>query len=394
MQCVYILPCLSLCVRGLYISMLDSQVDFGLQIYSRLVPGSSSNPLRQNLVFSPYGVSSVLGILQLGSSGETLTTLTSRLGYSLQDPMSLQKQHLLNVELSGEQVVQMASIMLVEQDMVLQKGFLWALDKGFQSSPLPLDFSRPDEALSFVNSWVSEQTEGTIPVFLQPGIFTKDSRLVLLNAMNFKGPWKFPFDPKLTQERPFLCSDGSSVVVPMMKNIRRYYCGCFVTAASVEYNVVELPYAWSNLSMLLVAPVVRHIPLSVLTKELSVHSLQEWRAKLEKVPLKLTMPRFIIESELDLKASLSSEGLGNLFCQKNADFSRITTVEKLYVSNVLQRVKVEVNEEGTEGSSATAAILFARMAVEEITLDRAFLFLIQHMPTGAVLFMGEVNRPQ
>ncbi|KAG5852104.1 hypothetical protein ANANG_G00058910 [Anguilla anguilla] len=387
---VFLWISLCLCRMGLCNILQEKQTDFGLRVFSEV---SHSSP-DQNLAFSPYGISSILGMAQLGASGSTLKALTSSMGFSLQERGAPRQQRLIQRDLSREDAVQLISGVMVDRKLSMEKSFRRGLGKAYQSTPNQLDFSEPETALAVINAWVADYTEGMIPDFLSSGALTEDTRLVLLNAIHFRGLWKVPFDPRMTQERLFHCANGSSVPVPMMSITQRFNYGDFVTEDGVDYDVIEVPYEGDSLSMLLVSPFEEDVPLSALTKGLGGKTLQQWRNGLKKVNRQLALPRFTIDTQLDLKPALTQMGLGNLFSQKNADFSRITTEEPLCVSKVLQRTKIEVDEEGTKGSAATAAIIFSRMAVEEITLDRPFLFLIQHKPTGAVLFMGQVNQPQ
>ncbi|XP_062305916.1 LOW QUALITY PROTEIN: plasminogen activator inhibitor 1 [Osmerus eperlanus] len=382
---------LSLGASG-YCSLQDKQTDFGLRVFAE----EASRNQGRNLVLSPYGVASVLGMAQLGAAGKMLKNLKSKMGFSLQERGMLRQQRLLQRDLSSEEGVEVAgSGVMVERKMTLEKGFRRSLGKAFQSYPNQLDFTRPDQALQIINAWVDDHTPpGTIPDFLPAGSLTDETRLVLLNALHFQGLWKVPFDDRMTEERLFTCANGSQVPVPMMRLINKFHYGEFVTPEGVDYDVIEVPYEGDSLSMLLLSPFEAEVPLSALTGELNRQRMQQWREELRNVKRQLALPRFTMDSDLDLKATLTSMGLGDLFNLATADFSRITNEERLCVSKFLQKVKLEVNEEGTKGSAATAAILFSRMAVEELTLNRPFLFLIQHKPTGAVLFAGQVNQPQ
>ncbi|XP_014062667.1 plasminogen activator inhibitor 1 [Salmo salar] len=388
MLCLYV--CFFLSLSGAALSNLqEKQTDFGMRVFSHVAQTSRGS----NLAFSPYGVATILGMAQLGARGNTLKTLNAKLGFSLQERGMSRQQRLLQQHLSSEEGVELASGIMVEKKMALEKGFRRGLGKAFQASPHQLDFSRPDQALESINAWVSNHTSGTIPSFLSSGALTDETRMVLLNALHFQGLWKVPFDPKMTEERLFHCANGSSVPVPMMRLTHRFNYGEFVTPDGVDYDVIEVPYEGESLSMLLVTPFESEKPVSVLSSELTTQRLQQWREELRSVKRQLALPRFTLDTEVDLKSTLTRMGLGDMFNLAKADFTRITTEERLCVSKVLQKVKIEVNEKGTKGSAATAAIMFSRMAVEEITLDRPFLFLIQHKPTGAVLFMGQVNQP-
>ncbi|KAM6894654.1 plasminogen activator inhibitor 1 [Lycodopsis pacificus] len=389
MLCVYTFLLLTLSGAALG-SLQDKQTDFGLKVFSQLARDS----VDKNVVLSPHGVSSVLAMAQLGAAGNTRRALTAAMGFSLQERGMSRQQRLLQRDLSSEDGVETASGVMVERKMSLEKGYRRALAKAFQSHPNQVDFNKPEQAVSIINSWVSDHTAGAIPEFLASGSLTDETRLVLLNALHFQGLWKVPFDPKLTEERMFHCANGSNVPVHMMRLTNRYNYGEFVTADGVDYDVIEVPYEGDSLSMLLVSPFEPEVPLSALSASLSSQRIKQWRTELRNVKRQLAMPRFTLNSEVNLKTALLNMGLGDMFNLATADFTRITTDERLCVSKVLQRVKIEVNEQGTKGAAATAAVMFSRMAVEEITLDRPFLFLIQHKQTGAVLFMGQFNQPQ
>uniref|UniRef100_A0A8C9YI83 Plasminogen activator inhibitor 1 n=1 Tax=Sander lucioperca TaxID=283035 RepID=A0A8C9YI83_SANLU len=400
MLCVSIFLLLTLSRVGLG-SLQDKQTDFGLKVFSQLAKDS----VDENMALSPYGVASVLAMAQLGAAGNTRKALTAAMGFSLQERGMSRQQRLLQRDVSSEEGVETASAVMVERKMSLEKGFRRALAKAFQTHPNQVDFSKPEEAVRIINSWVSDHTAGAIPEFLASGSLSDETRLVLLNALDFKGLWKVPFDPKLTQERMFHCANGSNVPVHMMRLTNRFNYGEFVTADGVDYDVIEVPYEGDSLSMLLVSPFEPEVPLSALSADLSSQRIKQWRMELRNVKRQLAMPRkyflinlaefqFTLNSEVDLKTALLNMGLGDMFNLATADFTRINTDERLCVSKVLQTVKIEVNEQGTKGAAATAAVMFSRMAVEEITLDRPFLFLIQHKQTGAVLFMGQFNQPQ
>lgn len=386
---VYIFLLLTMSRVGLG-SLQDKQTDFGLKVFSLLAKDS----MNKSLAFSPYGVSSLLAMAQLGADGNTRRALTTAMGFSLQERGMLRQQRLLQSDLSREEALEIASGVMVERKMSLEKGYRRVMSKAFQTHPHQVDFTKPDQAVSIINAWVSDHTAGAIPEFLPFGSLTDETRLVLLNALHFQGLWKIPFDPKLTQERMFHCANGSTVPVHMMRLTNQFSYGEFVTADGVDYDVIEIPYEGDSLSMLLVSPFEPEVPLSVLSAELSSQKIQQWRAELRNVKRQLAFPRFTLDSEVNLKTVLLNMGLGDMFNLAAADFTRITSDERLCVSKIFQRVKIEVNEQGTKGVAATAAIMFSRMAVEEITLDRPFLFLIQHKPTGAVLFMGQYNQPQ
>ncbi|XP_054655779.1 plasminogen activator inhibitor 1 [Dunckerocampus dactyliophorus] len=390
MFCVYFLLVFLLSAsRDGLASLQDKHTDFGLRVFSHLVRASGDD----NVVLSPYGVSSVLAMAQLGAAGNTRKAMTAAMGFNLQERGVSRQQRMLQRDLHSEEGLDMASGVMVERKMILKKSYRHALLKAFSSHPHQVDFTRPDQAVSVINAWVSDHTAGAIPKFLVPGSVSDETRLVLLNALHFQGLWKVPFDPKLTHERMFHCANGSAVPVSMMTLTNRFNYGEFVTSDGVDYDVLEVPYEGDSLSMLLVSPFEPDVPLSSLSRELSSQRIQQWRLELRNVRRQLSMPRFTLNSDVNLKDALVNMGMGNIFNLATADFKRITGDDRLCVSKVFQTVKLEVNERGTKGASATGAVMFSRMAVEEITLDRPFLFFIQHKETGVILFMGHFNQP-
>uniref|UniRef100_A0A8C5CMY0 Plasminogen activator inhibitor 1 n=2 Tax=Gadus morhua TaxID=8049 RepID=A0A8C5CMY0_GADMO len=392
MLCVRAFLLVSLCVAALC-SLQDRQTDFGLRVFSQMADGAAASR-GENLAFSPYGVATLLGMVQLGAGGSTRKALRSAMGFSLQERGLSRQQRRQQQSLSAAGGLEASSAVMVERLLGLEAGFRRALLKAFRTAPHQVDFSRTEQATDVINAWVSDRTAGMIPQFLAPGALTDETRLVLLNALHFQGLWKLPFDPKLTQERMFHCSNGSSVPVAMMRLTAAFRYGEFVSSDGLEYLVVEVPYEGDALSMFLVQPFEADVPAGALVAELSSQRIGQWSAELRSVKRRLALPRFSIDSEVNLKAVLTNMGLGEMFNLATADFSRITTEERLSVSAVLQRVKIEVNEEGTKAAAASGAIMFSRMGVEEIALDTPFLFLIQHKATGAVLFMGQVNQPE
>lgn len=390
MQSLSVLLIFALCASSLCNLIQDKQTDFGLQVFAEAVQSAPD----RNLALSPYGIASVLGMAQMGAYGATLKLLASKMGYSLQERGMPKLQRLLQRDLASEDGVEVASGVMVDRKIILEKVFRRSLSKAFQSVPHQIDFSQPEMARQVINSWTSDHTDGMISEFLPSGVLSELTRLVFLNALHFHGVWKTPFDPRNTREQLFHTVNGSAVSVPMMTTTQKFNYGEFVSKDGVDYDVIEIPYEGESISMLLVTPFEKDVPLSALNKELSSSRIHQWRQEMRKISKQLSIPRFSMDTEIDLKSTLSRMGLGDIFSQSRADFSRITTEEPLCVSKVLQRVKLEVNEEGTKGSSATAAVIYSRMAVEEITLDRPFFFLIQHKPTGALLFSGQLTQPQ
>lgn len=226
-----------------------------------------------------------------------------------------------------------------------------------------------------------------------PGALGPRTRLVLASAQFFRGGWGTPFAPGATRARPFRRPDGTDVTVPMMARADRFSCGDFETPEGVPYTVVEVPYVGGEVALLLAAPLERDVPIVTLTRLLDARSVTHWVTNLSPAPRVLVLPRFSLDTSWDLRGPLKSLGVLDLFDPEAADFSPLSGEEHLVLGQVLQKVRMEVTENGTEVASASAAVVYSRMAPLEILLDRPFLFLIRHRPTGTVLFVGQVTEP-
>ncbi|XP_038624593.1 plasminogen activator inhibitor 1 [Tachyglossus aculeatus] len=373
--------------------------DFGVKVYREVVRGSGD----RNVVFSPYGVSSALGMLQLTAAGRTRRQLEDAMGYSLEGKRWRgQEKGLaldlwrLNKELTGpwnKDEVSTADAIFVQRDVELVPGFMPHFFRTFRTTVKQVDFSEVDRALYIVNDWVKKHTEGVINDFLGEGAVDQLTRLVLVNALSFKGQWKLPFPPKDTHNRLFHKSDGSTVSVRMMAQLGKFNYTEFSTSDGNIYDILEMPYHGDSLSMIVAAPYDKNVPLSALTSILDVQLIDQWKGNMTRLTRLLILPKFSLECEADLRRPLEGLGMKDMFKPSLADFSSLSDQEALYVSRALQKVKIEVNESGTVASAATAISVSARMAPLEVIMDRPFLFLVRHNPTGTILFMGQVMEP-
>uniref|UniRef100_A0A8C3H612 Plasminogen activator inhibitor 1 n=1 Tax=Chrysemys picta bellii TaxID=8478 RepID=A0A8C3H612_CHRPI len=338
--------------------------DFGMKVFREVAKVSPD----RNVAFSPFGVASVLAMLQMAAAGESRSQIKAAMEYGA--------LRWLRKELTApknQDKVDVADALFVQRDLGLAPGFMKTFARAFRQTVKQVNFTEGERARFIINDWVKDSTHGMISDFLGPGTVDDLTRLVLVNAVYFKGLWKLPFPEAATRQRIFHKSDGSSVVVPMMEQTAKFNYGEFLTPDRVDYDVVELPYHGDTLSMLIAAPYRREVPLAALTRVLDAQLVGKWKTNMTRVPRQLVLPKG--DPRLtSISLSLSAE-------------------ESLYVAQALQKVKIEVNESGTKASSATAAIVYARMSPLEIIMDRPFLFVVRHNPTGAILFMGQVMEP-
>lgn len=364
--------------------------DLGLQVFQE-VAGSR---LQDNVVLSPHGVASVLGLLLSGAQGDTRKQILSALRYKKNGPYKmLRKLHKSLTAKSNQDAVIIANAVFAQEEFQLKEEFVETNEINFKCQTSSVDFGDPQGAAESINKWVSNHTRGLIPSLIKADSLDSGlTRLVAVNAIYFKGLWKSRFQPENTKMRPFNAGNGDVYKVPMMSQLSVFNMATASTSEGLKYKVIELPYHGNTLSMSLVLPSDEGTPLSLLLPHLSIATVHSWDKLLQPRKFRLLVPRFSADAEVDLEASLVALGVRDMFSPEKADFSHISS-EPVYVSKALQKAKIVVNEDGTKASAATTAILLARSSPPWVTVDRPFLFLIRHKPTGSILFVGQINRP-
>jgi serpin B len=254
-----------------------------------------------------------------------------------------------------------------------------------------VDFGRPEEARRTINAWVEKKTRGKIQDLIPPGALNYLDRLVLANAIYFKGTWLAWFSKGETRDEPFHLLGGAQVTAPLMRQLHT-----FSYADLDSLQVLELPYGDGDLAMLLALP--RDLQgLPSLEQSLSGDLLDAWIASLQETDVQVFLPRFSITQIFNLNEVMQSLGMRRAFSQ-NAEFSGMAD-EDLYISAILHKAFIDTDEHGTEAAAATA-VGMTTWGVSELTssppefrADHPFLFMIRHRPSGCILFMGRVLDP-
>lgn len=390
--CLYAL--VTLCAHKSVLSAAPSYgergSDLGIKVFQEVV---RSKPL-ENVVLSPHGVASILGMLLPGAHGDTRKQIVTALRYKKMGPYRmLKKLHKNLTAKSNQDLVLIANAMFSQKGFPMEETFMATNKANFQCGSRSLDFSNPTAAADYINEWVSNKTKGHIPSLIKADELDSTlTRLVALNSIYFKGLWKSCFQPNNTKMRPFTGGDGDVYKVPMMSQLSIFNLGTATTPQGVKYRVIELPYHGNTISMLIVVPSDEDTSLFSVIPYISTATVQSWADLMHMRKVRLLIPKFSADAEVDLKAPLSALGISDMFSQAAADFTHLST-EPLYVSKALQKSKIIVDEEGTKAAAATTAILMARSSPPWVTVDRPFLFLIRHNPTGTLLFMGQINQP-
>ena len=246
-----------------------------------------------------------------------------------------------------------------------------------------VDFAS-DEAINTINGWVDTKTEGKIEKLFEQ--LDPNTQLVITNAIYFKGNWTFPFDKDRTRDANFMINPQKTVQVPTMSRDFTYNY-----TSNDQVQILELPYQGDRLSMLIFLP--NEIDgLVSLENSLTVEKIEQWKSELSEQRLFIQIPKFKLETNYDLKASLPEIGMPSAFSISDADFSGITGSRGLYIEQAIHKAFVDVNEEGTEAAAATGIVMDQSMP-PEFRADHPFMFLIQDNETGSILFMGRVAVP-
>jgi serpin B len=353
-----------------------------------------------NLAFSPVSIAVALGMTSAGARGETAAEMNRvlRLG---DDPDRTREllgrlQRLLPRG-GGDAPVEIAvaNRLFGERTYAFRREFLDLVAAQFAAPLEQLDFRGAHEAArARINGWVSERTRERIPTILPEGSVDPDTRLALVNAIYFLGKWAIPFPRSATADRPFTLADGSEVQTPTMA-----VTGAFGLGRAGDAEVVSLPYADDELSMVLVLPPAGTAPHAWATAE-----------NLAAIPappprqVRVVLPRFEIDPPAPrrLEGDLVALGMRRAFDPESAEFEGIADPpdprDRLVVSAVFHKAFVKVDEEGTEASAATAVLMVPQgappAAPPVFQVDRPFLFLLRENATGLVLFAGRVDDPR
>jgi serpin B len=381
------------------LSFAEGNNRFALALYERLrqQPG--------NLFFSPFSIRSALGMALAGARDETATQMREALCAPPVDGLLHADiaQTVTRLEAGGGNgVVSVSNSLWAQAGAVLQPGFLDLIAQYYRGAVQVVDFRRdPDAARSAINMRVRGETRGRITGLIPPGTPDVLTRLLLVNAVYFKGSWASRFDESATEEEPFYPEVGETMRVPLMR--QRTHLG-YLHARG--FDAVDLPYRGGALSLLVLLP-DRKDGLRTLEETLSAAVLDDVAAHMHPREVDLFLPRFTTTwGSVDLCDPLAALGMPLAFDAAGADFSGINglappAVHALHLSAVFHKAFVELNERGTEAAAATAPAMLVRamarpsrpVPIPVFRADRPFLYAIRDRHSGALLFLGRMADP-
>ena len=378
--------------------LVEGNSAFAFELYQKLVEQLEGQ--EANLFYSPYSISLALAMTYDGARGETAEQMADTLQFLLEQASLHPAFNWLDAELAkrGEGAagkdgegfrLNIVNAIWGQKDYEFLPAFLDVLAENYGAGLRILDFiTETEKSRLAINDWVSDQTEGRIEDLIPPGAIDALTRLVLTNAIYFNAAWEHPFDEKMTADGPFYLLEGGQVSVPMMKQTES-----FGYTEGEGYQAVELQYDGGELSMVVFLPEAGQF--EDFEKTLNAQQVDAIISDLRHIEVALTMPRFEFDSEFSLKDTLAGMGMPIAF-SSSADFSGMTGMRELSISDVMHKAFVAVDEAGTEAAAATAVIVGLTAVPEplvEVTVDRPFIFLIRDIETGAILFVGRVLNP-
>ncbi len=368
--------------------------EFALELYHQICESQEAG----NVFFSPYSISSALGMTYTGAAGQTAADMAAALHFTLpagaiNRAFSSLTGRLTAGDLSGAETGESFTLSIsnglwVQDGFNLLDEYVSEVTECYGAAVRNLDFiNDSDGSRETINDWIAESTLDRILDLIPPGMLSEETRVVLTNAVYFKASWLRPFDERSTADTPFTLADGSSIDVRMMNQTE------FFNYVSTEgCSAVELIYAAGTSSMLILLP---DGDISEFEQTFDADLLETVRRSLSSRNVSLSMPVFEFTRSVQLGQILRDSGMESAF-GSGADFSGITGSHDLFISDVVHKAFVKVDEEGTEAAAATAVIMnLTAMPLEpvELIINRPFLFFILDRETGSIVFMGRVMDP-
>jgi serpin B len=344
-----------------------------------------------NVFQSPVGMAQALTMAANGAQGQTLQQMAATLELPVtQEEWNAGNKKLLDhlLGLDPKIKLEIANSLWTQAGADIKPEFVASARESYRAESASVDFTKP-ATVKRIDDWVSQNTHGKITTMFDPPL-PRDLRLVVLDAIYFKGTWETKFDPKLTRDQPFNLRGGQTAQRPRMslKEKMSYF-------ESADFQAVALPYASRQASLYVFLPKEN---LDKFIQDLTPENWAKWMGQFRTRDGTLELPRFKLENKYELNGELKAMGMPRAFGSE-AEFGGISTGERLYISQVLQKTFVEVNEEGTEAAAASGVAIRPTMVQVPTTpftmiVDRPFYMAIRENQTGTILFHGAIEDPK
>ncbi|XP_034365706.1 serpin B9 isoform X2 [Arvicanthis niloticus] len=353
-----------------------------------------NNP-SENICYSPVSISSALAMVLLGAKGQSAVQITQALGLNKEEDIHQGIQWLLrNLNKSDRKYsLRVANRLFADKTCEVLPTFKESCLQFYHSEMEQLSFAKDaQESRRHINTWVSKQTEGKIPELLLSGAVDSETRLVLVNALYFKGKWHQPFNKEYTMDMPFKINKDEKRPVQMMCREDTFD---LAYVKEVQAQVLVLPYEGMELSLVVLLP-DDGVDISKVENNLTFEKLTAWTKAdfMESTDVEVFLPKFKLQEDYDMESVFQRLGIVDVFQEDKADLSAMSPERNLCVSKFVHKSVVEVNEEGTEAAAASAVIEFCcASSVPTFCADHPFLFFIRHNQTNSILFCGRFSSP-
>ena len=372
-------------------ALADANNAFALDLYGQVRAQDG------NLFLSPYSISTALAMTYGGARGETAVQMAKALRFNLpQDKLhpafAAMDAGIANIQNKGKVKLAVANSLWPQKKFAFLPGYIDLCRKHYGATITPLDYVNAAEpARKTINAWVEDKTNKKITDLIAPGVLGELTRMVLVNAIYFKADWASQFKAEATQKQPFHVSVSQTVETPLMHQKRE-----FGYRENDELQVLELPYAGNDLSMIVLLP-RKTDGLAGIEAKLTAQNLAAWTGKLQRPKVEVFLPKFKMTSQFSLGEKLAALGMTDAFSAK-ADFSGMNGQRDLFISAVIHKGFVDVNEEGTEAVAVTGVAVAAHampkpQPVPVFRADHPFILLIRDNRTGSILFLGRITDP-
>jgi len=382
--------------------VVNANNQFAFDLYSELDKSEQGN-----IFYSPYSISAALAMTYEGAKGQTADEM--RLAFHFPENNILRPNFaaLYNDINKGNNDYELrtGNALWVQNDFPFLEDYTYRVEKYYGGKAANLDFvSETEKSRQTINKFIEEQTNNKIKDLIPTGFINSMTRLVLTNAIYFKGTWEWKFDKSDTREQDFEITPTNIVKTPMMymdpDKARFNY------ADVKDLQILELPYKGEEISMLILLPKqgedydretgeVITSDYTLEDIELSSEKLEEYKSQMQETKLdSISLPKFEFDTKYFMKDTLSNLGMPTAF-SGGADFSGMTGNKDLFIGFVIHQAYVKVDEKGTEAAAATAVgmKLTSAMPRNVFRADHPFIFIIQEKETGNILFMGRVTDP-
>jgi serine protease inhibitor len=362
--------------------------DFALKLFSHQTKAS-----RDNVVVSPFSAYAALSMTMNGADGNTYAQMAKVLGVAGADLSAVNKANqevLASLTASKDVQLEISNAIYADSNTHFKSTFIDLCKSWYGAEAQSLEFG--PAAVSAINGWCSQKTHGKITSIIRE--LSRDDKMVLLNAVYFKGPWAKRFQPAFTKDDQFSTLAGGRQPVKMMhqQDILNHMKG-------EGFQAVAIPYLGKKQSMLIFLP-DKGVDFSRFCEEFTPENWKQWMTLFQSKTVRLWLPRFHVEYSTELSKTLAAMGMKDAFSEAAANFSlMVPSPLRVWIGAVIQKTYMDVKEEGTEAAAVTAVMMMGGArpqepeSVVEFRVDRPFVLALVDEDTQEILFLGSIVKP-